>query len=152
MITVIARGKWMCVRQRESISTQFFLHFTKLIQCEPNHRPKRLSLEIQYLESSSDINQLSFWASSFIITYAFVPNTGVNIDFQSLFFCCFYFFFFIVVGFVIHWNESAMDLHVFPSRSPLLPPSIETCILSRVKQITSPGWMHETSAWTWCTG
>ena len=26
--------------------------------------------------------------------------------------------------------------------------SIETCILSRVKQITSPGWMHE----TWCTG
>ena len=30
--------------------------------------------------------------------------------------------------------------------------SIETCILSRVKQITSPGWMHETSAPTWCTG
>ena len=22
----------------------------------------------------------------------------------------------------------------------------------RVKQITSPGWMHETSARTWCTG
>ena len=30
--------------------------------------------------------------------------------------------------------------------------SIETCILSRVEQITSPGWMHETSARTWCTG
>ena len=30
--------------------------------------------------------------------------------------------------------------------------SIETCILSRVKQITSPGWMHETSGWGWCTG
>ena len=30
--------------------------------------------------------------------------------------------------------------------------SIETCILSRVKQITSPGWMHETSAPGWCTG
>ena len=30
--------------------------------------------------------------------------------------------------------------------------SIETCILSRVKQITSPGWIHETSARTWCTG
>ena len=29
---------------------------------------------------------------------------------------------------------------------------IETCILSIVKQITSPGWMHETSAWAWCTG
>ena len=30
--------------------------------------------------------------------------------------------------------------------------SIETCILSRLKQVTSPGWMHETSAWAWCTG
>ena len=29
--------------------------------------------------------------------------------------------------------------------------SMETCILSRVKQI-SPGWMKETSARTWCTG
>ena len=25
------------------------------------------------------------------------------------------------------------------------------CILSRVKQITSPGWMHVTSAQAWCT-
>ena len=30
--------------------------------------------------------------------------------------------------------------------------SIKTCVLSRVKQITSPGWMHETSARDWCTG
>ena len=30
--------------------------------------------------------------------------------------------------------------------------STETHILSRVKQITSSGWMHETSARTWCTG
>ena len=30
--------------------------------------------------------------------------------------------------------------------------SIETWILSMVKQITSPGWVHETSAWAWCTG
>ena len=30
--------------------------------------------------------------------------------------------------------------------------SIETCILSKVRQITSPGWMHETSAWGWGTG
>ena len=30
--------------------------------------------------------------------------------------------------------------------------SIKTCILSRVKQITSPGWVHETSAGAWCTG
>ena len=26
------------------------------------------------------------------------------------------------------------------------------CTLSIVKQITSPGWMHETSARAWCTG
>ena len=38
------------------------------------------------------------------------------------------------------------DSGMFPENS------IETCILSRVKQITSPGWMHETSARTWCTG
>ena len=30
--------------------------------------------------------------------------------------------------------------------------SIKACILSRVKQITSPGWMHETSAQAWYTG
>ena len=30
--------------------------------------------------------------------------------------------------------------------------SIEICILFRVKQITSPGWMHETSAGAWYTG
>ena len=30
--------------------------------------------------------------------------------------------------------------------------SIETNILSRVKQITSPGWIHETSAQGWYTG
>ena len=30
--------------------------------------------------------------------------------------------------------------------------SIETSILSRVKQITSPGWMHEISVQAWCTG
>ena len=30
--------------------------------------------------------------------------------------------------------------------------SIKTCTLSRVKQITNPRWMHETSAQGWCTG
>ena len=30
--------------------------------------------------------------------------------------------------------------------------NIETCMLSIVKQITSPGWMHETSARARCTG
>ena len=30
--------------------------------------------------------------------------------------------------------------------------SIKTRILPIVKQITSPGWMLETSAWAWCTG
>ena len=30
--------------------------------------------------------------------------------------------------------------------------STETCIFSMVKQISSPGWMHETTARAWCTG
>ena len=29
---------------------------------------------------------------------------------------------------------------------------LETSILSRVKQITSPGWMHKTGAQGWCPG
>ena len=36
--------------------------------------------------------------------------------------------------------------------SDLIKNAFKTCILSRVKQITSPGWMHETSASAWCTG
>ena len=30
--------------------------------------------------------------------------------------------------------------------------NIKICILSIVKQITSPDWMHETSAQAWCAG
>ena len=30
--------------------------------------------------------------------------------------------------------------------------SIKPCILSRVKQISSPSWMHETSVRGWCIG
>ena len=30
--------------------------------------------------------------------------------------------------------------------------SIEASILSRVKQITIPGWIHGTNAQGWCTG
>ena len=30
--------------------------------------------------------------------------------------------------------------------------SIETCVLSRLKQISRPGWRHETGARAWCTG
>ena len=29
---------------------------------------------------------------------------------------------------------------------------IETCIISYMKRITSPGSMHDTDAWGWCTG
>ena len=29
---------------------------------------------------------------------------------------------------------------------------IETCIISYVKQIASPGLVHETGCWGWCTG
>ena len=41
------------------------------------------------------------------------------------------------------WEKAGWDV---------LREQIETNILSRVKQITSPGWMHETSARDWCTG
>ena len=38
--------------------------------------------------------------------------------FFFLHFILFYFIFFIVVDFVIHWNETAMGLHVFPIPIP----------------------------------
>ena len=38
---------------------------------------------------------------------------------MSVFFKIIIIIFFIVVGFVIHWNETAMGLHVFPI---LIPP------------------------------
>ena len=44
-----------------------------------------------------------------------------------------------------HINESC-----FPWNSPIFV--IKKKSLSRVKQITSPGWMHETSAWGSGTG
>ena len=29
---------------------------------------------------------------------------------------------------------------------------IETCIISYMKQVSSPGSMHDTGCWSWCTG
>ena len=42
---------------------------------------------------------------------------------SQLFFFLSFFFFLFVVNFVIHWNEKALGSHVFPSWSPLPPPS-----------------------------
>ena len=41
---------------------------------------------------------------------------------------------------------------ILKSRDMFLENSIKTYILSREKQITSLGWMHETSARAGCTG
>ena len=48
----------------------------------------------------------------------------------SLFFCD-TFFFLIVVDFVIHWNETAMGLHVFPISVSLKP------LIFRMRKILS---------------
>ena len=53
-------------------------------------------------------------------------------------------------------SEKAEELEVkWPTSAGSLKKqenSRKTSILSSVKQISSPGWMHETSAWGWCTG
>ena len=50
------------------------------------------------------------------------------------------------------WNYNNNNKTVLSKGGMFRENSIEICILSRVKQITSPGWMHETSAQAWCTG
>ena len=47
--------------------------------------------------------------------------------------------FYIVVDPVIHWNETAMGLHVFPIPIPLPPPSPPNP--SRSSQCTRSGWL-----------
>ena len=50
-------------------------------------------------------------------------------EFLFFFFCILFFFFFIVVDFVIHWNETALGLHVsFLLESPLI--KLRLCFLS----------------------
>ena len=56
-------------------------------------------------------------------------------------------FLFLVVNFVIHWNETAMGLHVFPIPNPLPPPSppapsrSSQCTRSeRLSHASSLGW------------
>ena len=58
-----------------------------------------------------------------------------------------FFFFFFVVDFVIHWNETAMGLHVFPSRSPLPPPSPPAP--SRFSQCTRSEYLSHASNLDW---
>ena len=52
---------------------------------------------------------------------------------------------------VFHWVAKSKTL-LSDWTELNFPAKNKTCILSRVKQITSPVWMHETSARTWCTG
>ena len=53
----------------------------------------------------------------------------------------------IVVVFAIHWHESAMDVHVFPSRSPLSPPTPPHP--SGSSQGTSPEHLSHASSLGW---
>ena len=52
----------------------------------------------------------------------------------------------------ISFHVSCIDRRVLYHHLESPMNSIETRVLSSVKQITSPGWMHETSAQGWCTG
>ena len=57
---------------------------------------------------------------SFLVSFLFCLTF-----FLFFFLSLFFFFFLIVVGFVIHWNETAMGLHVFPIPIPA-PTSLST--------------------------
>ena len=50
-----------------------------------------------------------------------IPGVKLSSDLATIFTFVFYLFFLFVVNFVIHWNETAMGLHVFPI--PIPPPT-----------------------------
>ena len=57
------------------------------------------------------------------MTFEFCLESALSEPVHSFFFFFnffFIFFFLLVVNFVIHWNETAMGLHVFPI--PIPPP------------------------------
>ena len=78
-----------------------------------------------------------FWNVVTYATYFFFPFIFISLRLINLQYCS---------GFchTLTWIS-----HGFTCISHPNPPSH---ILSKEKQITSPGWMHETSAWGWCTG
>ena len=71
------------------------------------------------LTLSEDVHALLFCSNALFLS--FLPVSIAQLFLLWFFSYLFiYLFIFIVVGFVIHWNESAMDLHVFPI--PIPPP------------------------------
>ena len=78
--------------------------------------PSGIELFFSFTPLTSPLSPLFLFLLPFFFSFISVK---CYFDFYFIFFI----FFLIVVGFVIHWNESAMDLHVFPIRSPLPPPS-----------------------------
>ena len=58
------------------------------------------------------------WVQDDLITFGWILFFTV---FRSELLTCIFFFFLFVVNFVIHWNKTAMGLHVFPI--PIPPPT-----------------------------
>ena len=87
-----------------------------------NTRDSQESSPAPQFKSISSLALLTKWCLCFFNTLfrfviAFLPRNGV---FYFIFFKV-YLFFLFVVNFVIHWNETAMGLHVFPI--PIPPPT-----------------------------
>ena len=57
----------------------------------------------------------------FVCLFCSLPKSAHTFYLFIIYLFIYFILFFIVVGFVIHWNESAMDLHVFPI--PIPPPT-----------------------------
>ena len=81
----------------------------------------RKSVNISWLFWLDPTNAMSFSFSFFFFFLSFFFFGGEDAINISLFIFLFFFIFYIVVDFVIHWNETAMGLHVFPI--PIPPPT-----------------------------
>ena len=94
--------------------------------------PLHMEKQMLYLVMQTAIGQVEFWphALHYIHTHCMGGHPPCELTPVVYFFFFFYlisvfFFFFFVVDFVIHWNETAMGLHVFPIPIPA-PTSLST--------------------------
>ena len=121
-----------CIHHYSIIQNSFI--DLKILCAPPIYVPSNLRKPLIFLLSSSfclfqNVIELALdsyvgfsdWLISLNDMHWIYPHAFVWLDSSFLYFFLFNLFFLFVVNFVIHWNETAIGLHVFPI--PIPPPT-----------------------------